>query len=106
MLCRAASMNAPKAVAQPHTMPRHPSGLLSCSHVVTGWKESIPLGLPSPEGGQRFVSVHWESGEGRDVWVSPWSNQSAYGKIKQGKDPDLAVFTLAKLLAANCGSLA
>lgn len=102
-------MNLAKAVAQPDTRPRHPSGLLSCSHLVTGWKERIPLSLPSPEGGQRFASAlgNVEKGGMRGSSAGfPVEQSIRLRRNETGQRPRSALFTLAKLLAANGGSFA
>lgn len=105
----AASMNPNKAAAQAHTMCRQPRGLLSCSHVVAGWEERIPLSPPSPEGGQGFCLCVGEVEKGGMSGSSVGfpSEQSIHLQRNQaGQSPRSAVFTLAKLLAANCGSSA
>lgn len=103
-----ASMNPPKEAAQPHTMPRHPSSLLSCSQLLTGWKErnlwaswalkevrGLCLSIGKVEkGGMRGSSLGF-----------PLEQSIRLQWNETGQRPRFAVFTLAKLLAANCGSL-
>lgn len=105
MLRGAASVDSAKAAAQPETKPRHPRGILSCSHAVTRWEKRIP----SPEGGQKFVSVGWEmwrrAGCVAPAWVSPRSNQYTHGETKQAKDPDLLCLLWQNSLLQTVGVL-